>query len=113
MVFKRQRCRFFSRGEAKGKTADWQKRTNGRNGPNFAQQTGMDSLKEYLEELMDLKRVATISFRSAEGGIGTVKGQIVKMETVSGRDMIETDAGLVIGADQIREVNGRHFENIC
>ena len=113
MVFKRHCCRFFSRGEAKGKTAYWQKRSEGRNGPNFAQRTTMDSLKEYLEELMDLKRVATISFRSVEGGISTVKGHIVKIETVSGRDIIETDAGMVIGADQIREVNGRRFENIC
>jgi hypothetical protein len=73
----------------------------------------MDALKEYLKELMDLKRSVSITFRAVDGGVSTVKGHIVKMETVSGRDIIETDAGLVIGADQILEINGRRFENIC
>ena len=73
----------------------------------------MNALKDYLEELMDLKRVCTIKFRSVDGGVTTIKGHIVKMENVSGRDIIETDAGLVIGADQILEINGRRFENIC
>jgi hypothetical protein len=73
----------------------------------------MDTLKDHLEELMDLKRSASITFRSVEGGVSTIKGHIVKMENVSGRDIIETDAGLLIGADQILEINGRRFENIC
>jgi hypothetical protein len=73
----------------------------------------MDALKEYLEELLDLKRDAAITFRSVDGGVSTVKGHIVKIDTVSGRDIIETDAGLVVGADQILEINGRRFENIC
>lgn len=73
----------------------------------------MDRLKDYLEELMDLKQAATITFRAVDGGVSTIKGHILKVETVSGRDIIETDAGLVIGADQIREVNGRRFENNC
>ena len=62
---------------------------------------------------MDLKRIATIRFRAVEGGVTEVRGHIVKMETVSGRDIIETDAGYVIGADQILQINGRRFENIC
>ena len=73
----------------------------------------MTSVKDYLEELMDLKRIATIRFRAVEGGVTEVRGHIVKMETVSGRDIIETDAGYVIGADQILQINGRRFENIC
>ncbi|MDB5208354.1 MAG: hypothetical protein JWR72_3429 [Flavisolibacter sp.] len=73
----------------------------------------MDSIKEYLEELMDLKRVASVKFRFVDGGITETKGHIVKMNSVSGRDMIETDTGLLIGTDQIVEVNGRSFENIC
>jgi hypothetical protein len=73
----------------------------------------MDALKEYLEELMDLKQVAAITFRSVEGAVSTIKGHIVNIDTVSGRDIIETDAGMVIGADQILEINGRRFENIC
>lgn len=73
----------------------------------------MDALKEYLEELMDLKRNCTITFRAVDGAVSTVKGHIVKMDSVSGRDMIETDAGLLIGTDQIVEVNGRRFDTIC
>jgi hypothetical protein len=73
----------------------------------------MNSIKEYLEELMDLKRDNTIRFRAVDGGVTTVKGRIVKMDTVSDRDIIETDAGFTIGADQILEINGRSFENNC
>ena len=73
----------------------------------------MSTIKEYLEELMDLKKENTIKFRSVEGGVTTVKGRIVKIDTVSERDIIETDAGFTIGADQILEINGRSFENIC
>ena len=70
-------------------------------------------LKEYLEEQMDLKRTCTIKFRFVEGGITTLKGHIVKIDTVSGRDMIETDTGLIVGLDQIVEVNGKPSENYC
>lgn len=72
-----------------------------------------EGLKEYLEEQMDLKRTCTIKFRFVEGGITTTKGHIVKLDSVSGRDMIETDTGLVIGFDQIVEVNGKTAENYC
>ena len=70
-------------------------------------------LKEYLEEQMDLKRTCTIKFRFVERGITTLKGHIVKIDTVSGRDMIETDTGLIVGLDQIVEVNGKPSENYC
>ena len=73
----------------------------------------MNTLKEYLEELMDLKKNNTIKFRSVDGGVTELKGRIVKMETVSHRDIVETDAGYTIGADQILEINGRRFENNC
>jgi hypothetical protein len=73
----------------------------------------MDALKEFLEELMDRKRLAAITFRAVDGGVSTIQCHIVKMDNVSGRDIIETDAGFVIGADQILEINGRRFENIC
>ena len=73
----------------------------------------MSSINNYLEELMDLKRIASIRFRSVDGGITETKGHIVKMETVSHRDMVETDSGLVIGVDQILEINDQTFENIC
>ena len=73
----------------------------------------MNALRDYLEELMDLKRLNTIKFRSVDGGITETKAHIVKMDSVSGRDMIETDTGLTIGTDQILQVNGLTFENIC
>jgi hypothetical protein len=73
----------------------------------------MNSFKEYLEEQMDMKRVCTITFRDVQGAVSTIRGHIVKMEEVSGREIIETDAGLVIGMDQLISVNGRPQENYC
>jgi hypothetical protein len=73
----------------------------------------MDNFKEYLEEQMDLKRPCTIQFKDVQGAIAVIKGRIVKMDDVSGRDMIETDAGLTIGLDQIISVNGRPQANYC
>ena len=68
---------------------------------------------KYLEEQMDLKRDCTITFRFVEGGLTTIKSHIVKITSVSGRHMIETDSGLTIGLDQILEVNGKAVENYC
>jgi len=73
----------------------------------------MDSFKDYLEEQMDLKRPCTIKFKDVQGAIAVVKGHIVKMEEVSGRKIIETDAGFAIGMDQILSVNDRPLENYC
>ena len=71
------------------------------------------NLIEYLEEQMDLKRDCTITFRFVEGGLTTIQGHIVKITSVSGRQMIETDSGLTIGLDQIVEVNRKPAENYC
>ena len=71
----------------------------------------MDRFVEYLEEQMDLKQECTIKFRFVEGGVTTIKAHIVKLDEVSGRYMIETDAGLVIGVDQLIEVNQHIPEN--
>jgi hypothetical protein len=73
----------------------------------------MNNAKDLLEELMDLKRVVSIRFRAVDGGVSETKGHIVKIDTVSDRDMIETDSGLVIGVDQILGINDQSFENIC
>jgi hypothetical protein len=73
----------------------------------------MSSFKEYLEEQMDLKRVCDIKFRDVQGAVTSIKGHIVKMEEVSGRQIIETDAGFVIGMDQLISVNERPQENYC
>ena len=71
------------------------------------------AFKDYLEEQMDLKRPCTIRFKDVQGAITTIKGHIVKMDEVSGREIIETDAGFVIGMDQIISVNDRPQENYC
>ena len=70
-------------------------------------------MKEYLEELIDLKRPCTIKFRSVEGGIATIRAHVVSMEEVSGRYMIETDAGFSIGLDQLISVNDRPADEYC
>ena len=71
------------------------------------------NLKEYLEEQMDLKKICTIRFRDVQGMTTEIRGHIVKMEEVSGREIIETDAGFVIGMDQLIAVNDRASENYC
>lgn len=68
---------------------------------------------DYLEEQMDLKRLCTIKFRSVEGGITTIKAHIIDMSTVSDREMIETDAGIHIGVDQLIQVNDRLAGDYC
>lgn len=73
----------------------------------------MESFKDYLEEQMDLKRACTIKFKDVQGAIATVKAHIVKMDKVSDRDIIETDAGFEIGVDQIISVNDRPQANYC
>lgn len=73
----------------------------------------MNSFKEYLEEQLDLKRVCDIKFSDVQGAITSIKAHIVKMEEVSGREIIETDAGFVIGMDQIISVNDRPQTKLC
>ena len=73
----------------------------------------MESFKSYLEEQMDLKRPCTIKFKDVQGAIATIRAHIVKMEEVSDREMIETDAGITIGVDQIISVNDRPQANYC
>lgn len=73
----------------------------------------MDNFKDYLQEQMDLKRPCTIKFKDVQGAVIITKGHIVKMEEVSDREIIETDAGLVIGMDQIISVNDRQQANYC
>ena len=73
----------------------------------------MTAFASYIEEQMDLKRPCSIRFRSVEGAVSEIQARILKMDEVSGREMIETDAGLVIGLDQILSVNDRGNENYC
>lgn len=68
---------------------------------------------DYLEELRDLKKVCSITFRDVEGMMNVIRARIVKIEEVSGREIIETDAGFVIGMDQMVAVNDRQQANYC
>jgi hypothetical protein len=79
----------------------------------MAEHTHDTSFKGFLEKQMDLKRTCSIRFRDVQGAVTTIKGHIIKMEEVSGREIIETDAGFVIGMDQIISVNDRPQENYC
>jgi hypothetical protein len=72
-----------------------------------------DAFLDYLEEIRDRKKVCSISFRDVQGMLTVIRGRILKIEEVSGREIIETDAGLVIGMDQIVAVNDRQQENYC
>jgi hypothetical protein len=73
----------------------------------------MENFKDYLQEQMDFKRSCTIKFRDVQGSITSIKGHIIKMEEVSGREIIETDAGFVIGMDQIISVNDHMQSGFC
>ena len=73
----------------------------------------MQSFIDYLQEQVDLKRSCTIRFKDVQGAVSEIKARVIKMDEVSGRHMIETDAGFVIGVDQIISVNGRPQENYC
>jgi hypothetical protein len=70
-------------------------------------------LKDYLEEQMDLQKRVTIRFRSVDGGLSEVQAHVVKISETAGREMIETDAGLLIGMDQVVDVDGRSASNYC
>ena len=73
----------------------------------------MAVFKQYLEELIDLKQTCTIRFKDVQGMNTEIRGHIIKMENVLGREIIETDAGFVIGMDQLIAVNDRPAENYC
>ena len=67
----------------------------------------------YLEEQMDLKTECTIKFRDVNGAVATIKAHIIDISSVAHRDMIETDAGIHIGVDQLVSVNDRPAAHYC
>jgi hypothetical protein len=73
----------------------------------------MDPFTTYLQELADLKRPCTIRFRNVDGGVSEVRAHIISVESVAHREMIETDAGIHIGVDQIVSVNDRQRADYC
>ena len=70
-------------------------------------------LKAYIDDIMIRKSICSIRFRAVDGGVSTIKAHIISTDSVSGRDMFETDAGFVIGLDQVLAINDKSFENYC
>ena len=71
-----------------------------------------EQFRNYLEEQIDLRRPCSIRFRDVEGAVAEIRAHILRLEQVAHRWMLETDAGIHIGVDQLIEVNGRpaaHF----
>lgn len=73
----------------------------------------MNAFQEYIEDCRDSKRKCTIRFRDVQGMDTTIEGHIIHTEMVSGREIIETDAGFVIGLDQVISINDRQQEGFC
>jgi hypothetical protein len=73
----------------------------------------MDPFLAYLEEQMDQQRPCLLRFRSVDGGVSEIRARIIGLSEVSGRHMIETDAGIHIGVDQLLQVNERQQARDC
>lgn len=73
----------------------------------------MADIKDYIEELMDLKKKVAIRFRSVEGAVSEIEARVVNVTTEGHRDILETDAGFSIGFDQLLSIDGRSTENYC
>ena len=73
----------------------------------------MNELKQYLEELMDERRLCTIRFRGENGGLSTIKARILELDERDGRDYLVTEDGLEISFEDLEEVNGRSFSGLC
>lgn len=73
----------------------------------------MEDLKSFLEEQIDRKAKLSIRFRDVQGAVTTIMARLEKMEEVSGRIILETDQGLVIGLDEVEEIGGRPNSDYC
>lgn len=71
------------------------------------------SFKAYLEELVDLGRACTLRFRDAMGGVAELRVRLLSLEEESGRWVLETDAGMSVGVEQLVSVNGRDAALYC
>jgi hypothetical protein len=78
----------------------------------MAEITG-NRFNDYLQEQIDLKKRCSIKFRSVEGGVSAIQAHIIDLKEEGGRQMIQTDAGIFIGLDQIVELNGQQPQNYC
>jgi len=69
-------------------------------------------LKNYLEELMDLRRTCTIRFRADNDAVSTLQTRIMELYEREGKLNVKLEQGLEIKQDRIISVNGRHFETL-
>ena len=73
----------------------------------------MNELKQYLEELMDERRLCTLRFRGENGGLASIKARILELDNRNGKDYLVTEDGLEISLENLEEVNGRAFKGLC
>jgi hypothetical protein len=73
----------------------------------------MNELKQYLEELMDERRLCTIMFRGENGGLATIKARILELDKRNDKEILITEDGLEISFESLEEVNGRAFKGLC
>ena len=73
----------------------------------------MNELKQYLEELMDERRLCTIRFRGENGGLAMIQARILELDSREGKDYLVTEDGLEISFESLEEVNGREFKGLC
>jgi hypothetical protein len=73
----------------------------------------MNELKQYLEELMDERRLCTIRFRGDNGALATIKARILELDNREQKDYLVTEDGLEISFENLEEVNGRAFKGLC
>jgi hypothetical protein len=68
---------------------------------------------EELEMLALESRSVEIVFRSGNGARTVVRDRIVGIYTLEGRECLRTAAGLVLGLDQLVDVDGRRASGAC
>ena len=73
----------------------------------------MDELKQYLEELMDERRLCSIRFLGDNEAIANIETRILDIDSREGVDYLITEEGLEIRVDRLVEVNGRSFKGLC
>jgi hypothetical protein len=73
----------------------------------------MNELKQYLEELMDERRLCAIKFRGENGGLAMIQARILELDNRDGKDYLITEDGLEINFDSLEDVNGRAFKGLC
>ena len=73
----------------------------------------METIIDYLEELMDFQRTCTIRFAADNGGIASIRAKLSDVYNDNKEGYIKTTDGLTIKISQVVDINGRSFKNIC